>query len=118
MTQQLLQTPDGKGRVVACEVLVATSAVRNLIREGKVHQIYSVMQSGGRFGMTTMDQSLADLVKAGKVTQQLALERCHDPEELTRLMSGAGGPAPGGYGQQQPGQPPAYPPVGGGMAQG
>ena len=91
MTQQLLQTPDGKGRVVACEVLVTTSAVRNLIREGKVHQIYSVMQSGGRFGMQTMDQALAEHVKNGLVTQELALERCHDPEELTRLMSTAGG---------------------------
>jgi twitching motility protein PilT len=97
MTQQLLQTPDGHGRVVACEVLVTTSAVRNLIREGKVHQIYSVMQAGGRFGMQTMDQALADLVKANQVTQQLALEKCHDPEELTRLLatSGGGAYAPG-----------------------
>ena len=102
MTQQLLQTPDGRGRVVACEVLVTTSAVRNLIREGKVHQIYSVMQSGGRFGMQTMDQALAEHVKNGLVTQQLALERCHDPEELTRLMSTAGAPT-GAPGTQQPG---------------
>ena len=90
VTQQLLQTADGRGRVVAVEVLVATPAVRNLIREGKTHQIYSIMQAGGRFGMQTMDQSLANLVKAGKITQQIAYERCHDPEELNRLIGGAG----------------------------
>jgi twitching motility protein PilT len=90
VTQQLLQTADGQSRAVACEVLICTPAVRNLIREGKVHQIYSIMQAGGRFGMQTMDQSLANLVKAGQITQQLAYERCHDPEELNRLIGGAG----------------------------
>jgi twitching motility protein PilT len=94
VTQQLLQTADGRGRVVSCEILICTPAVRNLIREGKVHQIYSIMQAGGRFGMQTMDQSLANLVKAGKITQQLAYERCHDPEELNRLIGGGGA----GYG--------------------
>jgi twitching motility protein PilT len=93
-TQQLLQTADGQGRVVASEVLVATAAVRNLIREGKTHQIYSVMQAGGRFGMQTMDASLAGLVRAGKVSPELALDRCHDPEELTRLVG------PGGMGSR------------------
>jgi twitching motility protein PilT len=86
VTQQLLQTADGRGRVVATEVLVATAAVRNLIREGKVHQIYSVMQAGGRFGMRTMDASLAELVQAGRITNELAMDRSHDPEELTRLL--------------------------------
>jgi twitching motility protein PilT len=90
VTQQLLQTTDGHGRAVAVEVLICTPAVRNLIREGKVHQIYSIMQAGGRFGMQTMDQSLANLVKAGLITQQLAYERCHDAEELNRLIGGAG----------------------------
>ncbi len=88
VTQQLLQTSDGRGRCVAVEVLVATPAVRNLIREGKTHQIYSIMQAGGRFGMQTMDQSLATLVKQGRVTQQMAYERCHDAEELNRLIGG------------------------------
>lgn len=85
-TQQLLQTADGKGRVVACEVLICTPAVRNLIREGKTHQIYSVMQAGGRFGMQTMDQSLAELVKAGKITLDMARERCANEEDLMRLL--------------------------------
>jgi twitching motility protein PilT len=90
VTQQLLQTADGRGRAIAVEVLICTPAVRNLIREGKVHQIYSIMQAGGRFGMQTMDQSLANLVRSGLITQQLAYERCHDAEELNRLIGGAG----------------------------
>jgi twitching motility protein PilT len=90
VTQQLLQTTDGQGRVVACEVLVTTPAIRNLIREGKVHQIYSAMQAGGRFGMQTMDMSIAAHVKAGRISQAMAFERCHDPEELQRLVGGAG----------------------------
>jgi twitching motility protein PilT len=94
VTQQLIPTADGKGRAVACEVMVATPAIRNLIREGKVHQIYSSMQAGGRFGMQTMDMSLAQHVKAGRITQQIAFERCHDPEELQRLVGGSSG---GGY---------------------
>ena len=98
VTQQLLQTADGHSRVVAVEVLVCTPAVRNLIREGKVHQIYSIMQAGGRFGMQTMDQSLATLVKAGKISQQLAYERCHDAEELSRLIGGGGSSFTAGYG--------------------
>jgi twitching motility protein PilT len=71
--------------------MVTTPAIRNLIREGKVHQIYSAMQAGGRFGMQTMDMSLAQHVKAGRITQQVAFERCHDEEELTRLIGSAGG---------------------------
>jgi twitching motility protein PilT len=98
VTQQLMQTGDGHGRVVAVEVLVCTPAVRNLIREGKVHQIYSIMQAGGRFGMQTMDQSLATLVKAGKISQQLAYERCHDAEELNRLIGGGVASFDAGYG--------------------
>jgi twitching motility protein PilT len=100
-TQQLLPTADGKGRVVAAEVLVATPAVRNLVREGKTHQIYSMMQAGGRFGMQTMDASLAELVRGGKITHQLALDRCHDPEELSRLLKGMV-PSGNGYGMSGP----------------
>jgi twitching motility protein PilT len=94
VTQQLIPTADGAGRAVATEVMVATPAIRNLIREGKVHQIYSAMQAGGRFGMQTMDMSLAAQVKANKVTQQMAFERCHDPEELQRLIGGGSGMMP------------------------
>jgi twitching motility protein PilT len=85
VSQQLLKTADGKGRAVAVEVLVATPAVRNLIREGKTHQIYTSMQAGGKFGMQVMDQDLARLVKTGKVTYENALEHCHRVEEFNRL---------------------------------
>lgn len=87
--QQLLPRLGGKGRGVACEVLIATPAIRNMIREGKVHQIYSAMQGGGKFGMQTMDQSLADLVRNSKISLEVALERCHHEDELRRLVSGA-----------------------------
>jgi twitching motility protein PilT len=88
VTQQLVPTITGSGRVLAAEVLVATPAVRNLIREGKTHQIYSSMQAGGRYGMQTMDQSLADLVRSGQVSLEAALERCTNEEDLRRLASG------------------------------
>ena len=87
--QQLLPTADGAGRIIACEVLVATPAIRNLIREGKTHMIYSSMQAGAKFGMQTMDQALADLVKANKITYELALERCHNAEDLAKLSGRA-----------------------------
>lgn len=94
-TQQLLPTRDGRGRCVACEILIPTAAVRNLIREGKTHQIYSVMQTGSQFGMQTMDASLADLVRRGIITQELALNRAHDREGLKRLLPMAAGAAAG-----------------------
>ncbi len=86
MTQQLLPNADGSGRVVATEVLVPTPAVRNLIREGKTHQIYSVLQTGSNVGMQTMDASLATLVRQGKIAQKLAEARSSTPEELRRLL--------------------------------
>jgi twitching motility protein PilT len=86
VTQQLLPTADGKGRCCATEVLVPTPAVRNLIREGKTHQIYSALQTGGQFGMQTMDASLAQLVRQHKISRELAEARSSAPEELRRLM--------------------------------
>ncbi len=92
MTQQLLPTADGAGRVCACEILVPTPAVRNLIREGKTHQIYSAIQTGSQVGMQTMDSALAALVKHGVISRQLAEERSSNVEELRRLM-GTGAPS-------------------------
>ena len=86
VTQQLLATADGNGRVVATEVLVPTPAVRNLIRDGKTHQIYSTLQTGGSHGMQTMDAALATLVRGGQITRELAEARSSSPEELRRLM--------------------------------
>jgi len=91
MTQTLLPTADGSGRCVACEVLVPTPAVRNLIREGKTHQIYSTMQTGGSSGMQTMDAALATLVRQGKITQRVAEGASSTPDELRRLMNLGGG---------------------------
>ena len=88
LTQQLLPTLDGKGRVAAAEIMIATPAIRNMIREGKVHQIYSAMQAGGRYGMKTMDMALAQLVKAGRISYDVARHGCHDVEELARLAGG------------------------------
>jgi twitching motility protein PilT len=89
VSQQLCRTADGKGRVVTAEVLVATPAIRNLIREGKTHQIYSAMQAGAKFGMQTMDQHLADLVKKGRITFETGMEKCHHVEDFTRLCGRA-----------------------------
>ena len=89
VTQALLPTADGAGRIAACEVLIPTAAVRNLIREGKTHQIMSVMQTGSQSGMQTMDAALATLVRQGKISQKLAEQRSSHPDELRRLM-GAG----------------------------
>jgi twitching motility protein PilT len=88
LTQQLLPTADGSGRCVAVEVLSPTPAVRNLIREGKTHQIYSAIQTGAVHGMQTMDASLSELVKKGKITRELALARAGNAEELARLLGG------------------------------
>jgi twitching motility protein PilT len=86
VTQQLLPCLGGIGRVAACEVLIPTPAVRNLIREGKTHQLYTVMQTGGQQGMQTMNASLADLVRYGKITKDLALRRSSTPDDLDRLL--------------------------------
>jgi twitching motility protein PilT len=86
VTQQLLPSSDGSSRVAACEILVPTAAVRNLIREGKTHQIPSVLQTSSSVGMQTMDSALATLVRQGKITQQAAEARSSTPDELRRLL--------------------------------
>ena len=85
VTQQLIPTNDGRGRVIAAEVLIATPAIRNLIREGKVHQITTSMQAGAQHGMVTMDQSLAELVKRNAITYEMGSERCSNVEDFSRL---------------------------------
>jgi twitching motility protein PilT len=105
ITQTLLPRKDGRGRVVACEVLVPTPGVRNLIREGKNHQIYSAIQTGGRYRMQTMDAALVELVRRALITEEEAEKRSSNPDELRRLagvsipVAGAGrdGSAGGGY---------------------
>jgi twitching motility protein PilT len=77
----------GTGRVLSCETLIVTSAIENLIREGKVEQIPMLMQTGGKYGMQTSNQCLGDLVKKRKISQKQALEHSQDPEELMKLLS-------------------------------
>lgn len=84
--QTLCKKANGTGRAVATEVMVATPAIRNLIREGKTHQIYSAMQAGSDHGMHTMDQHLAELVKKGKITYEVGVEKCHHVEDFNKLV--------------------------------
>jgi twitching motility protein PilT len=84
--QTLVKKASGKGRVVATEVLIATPAVANLIREGKTFQIASAMQAGGDLGMHTMDRHLADLANAGVISQRAALDKAQDPDGIKQLI--------------------------------
>ena len=86
VTQQLLPSADGHGRAAAVEVLTATPAVRNLIRERKGYQLASQMQAGAKFGMVTMDQNLAELVRAKRITLDTALERAANSDDLRSLL--------------------------------
>src|SRR4051795_7116008 len=86
VTQTLLPTVDGKGRVAALEILLPDDAVRNLIRTAKVEQIYSVMQTNTSRGMQTLEQALVDLVTRGVVTQEVALARSSRPDQLLGLF--------------------------------
>ena len=86
VTQTLVPSRDGQGRVVACEILAPPPGVRNLIREGKTHQIYSAMQTGSKFGMQTMDAALVELVRKGMVSREEAEKRSSNPDEFARLL--------------------------------
>ncbi|MFD2839654.1 PilT/PilU family type 4a pilus ATPase [Populibacterium corticicola] len=88
--QTLCKRANGPGRVVATEVMVATPGIRNLVREGKTHQIYSAMQAGKNQGMHTMDQHLADLVKTGAISYETGVDKCHHIEDFNRLAGRTG----------------------------
>jgi twitching motility protein PilT len=92
MCQSLLPKIDGKGRAMAMEILVPNAAVRNLVREDKIHQIYSAMQSGQeKFGMQTFNQSLATLYFQKQITMEVALARSSNADELQEMINrGAG----------------------------
>ena len=103
---QTLMPRVGGGRAMALEIMVATPAIRNLIREEKIHQIYSSIQSGSKFGMQTMNQSLAELVKRRQVTREEAVNRSTLPEELAQLLNdGVGTPTAAGAGAPAGGSP-------------
>jgi twitching motility protein PilT len=85
VTQQLVPTVDRTARVAAAEVLVATPAIRNLVRDGKIHQVFPMIQSGRKLGMNTMDEHLGNLVKEGRIELDQALLRCRDANEVRRI---------------------------------
>ena len=82
ISQQLIPRADGKGRVAAFEVLHANTAIRNLIREGKSHQIANIMQTNRRMGMITMDDAIVQLVREGKITRQMAAAFAQEPDSI------------------------------------
>jgi twitching motility protein PilT len=82
ITQSLIPTADGAGRVAAFEVMHANNAVRNLIREGKSHQLESVMQTNRKMGMITMDEAIGQLYLAGKIDREQAIHFAHDPDKM------------------------------------
>jgi len=84
--QQLVPRADGRGRALCAEVMFATPGVRSLIREDKIHQIYSMVQTGGRFGMKTMNQALHDLYRQNLITYDEALSRATDSDDMKRLF--------------------------------
>ena len=86
VTQTLVPTVDGKGRVAALEILLPDDAVRNLIRQAKVEQIYSVMQTNTGRGMQTLEQAFVDLVTRGIITQEVAMSRSSRPDQLLGLL--------------------------------
>ena len=88
ISQQLLPAANGVGRYPAVEILVATSAMRNLIRRGDDHQLRANIETGRAEGMLTMEQSLAELVRAGRVSRETAYAHCNHPEDLRRHLNG------------------------------
>ncbi len=87
--QQLVPLASGRGRCAAMEIMVATPGIRNLIREGKSFMIQNAIETGQEFGMQTLDDSLAQLVRQGLVTKEDAERKCHDPETFNKLLAGA-----------------------------
>ncbi|WML35173.1 type IV pilus twitching motility protein PilT [Clostridium sp. OS1-26] len=87
ISQQLLPKADGDGRVAAVEIMVANAAIQNMIREGKTHQLESSIQTGGKYGMKTMDMSLSELYKKGLVSYESALSYASDRDMLSRIIS-------------------------------
>ena len=86
LSQNLLRSTDGKSRVLAMEIMLGVPAISNLIREGKTHQMATIIQGGANIGMQTLDQHLKNLCQAGKVTFEEAISKAKEPRELAQLM--------------------------------
>lgn len=89
ISQTLLRRLDASGRTAAFEILICTPGVRNVVREGKAYQIYSLIQTGQKYGMQLLDQSLKELYLSGTVAYGDALSKCSNPQEFERAVSGA-----------------------------
>src|SRR5918999_1159641 len=103
VTQTLMPRADGQGRVPAVEILLPDDATRNLIRQGKVEQVYSIMQTSAGRGMQTMEQALAELVRRGVVTFDVARSRSSRPDQLIGLLERTGFAVPASHSGGQPG---------------
>ena len=86
LCQTLLPMASGRGRTISVEILIGTDGIKNLIREGKTHQIYTQIEAGGGLGMQTMDRAIADLYKRGKISREVALMHARKQDELKRHM--------------------------------
>jgi twitching motility protein PilT len=116
LCQTLLPRADGRGRALAMEILIPNAAIRNLIREDKVHQIYSMMQTGQDLhGMQTFNQSLATLFHKRQITRELAMQRTSNANELRDLIDRGAGLNTGNGSSPRPGMPPAYSQAGRGV---
>jgi len=92
VTQQLLPPAGTSGRSVACEIMICTAAIKNLIREAKAHQVLSIIQTSTNIGMQTMDQALRDLYQRGMISYEDAMERSVNPEELKKMLNTGNAP--------------------------
>jgi len=87
ISQQLFPRSDNQGRVAGMEILIGTSAVKNIVREGKTHQLYSVMQTGSKYGMITMDNYILKLYETGKITMDTALSKAFNPDYIKKRVT-------------------------------
>ena len=86
LSQTLLRSTDGRTRVMAMEVMLGIPAIQNLIREGKTHQMPTIIQGGAALGMQTLDQDLKRLLQSGKVTFEEAISKAQNPRELAQMV--------------------------------
>jgi twitching motility protein PilT len=86
LSQVLLRSTDGKSRVLAMEIMLGIPAISNLIREGKTHQMATIIQGGAQLGMQTLDQHLRTLLQAGKITFEEAIGKAKEPRELAAMV--------------------------------
>jgi twitching motility protein PilT len=86
LSQTLLRSTDGRSRVMAMEIMLGIPAISNLIREGKTHQMETIIQGGAQLGMQTLDQHLKNLLQAGKITFEEAVSKAKNPRELANMV--------------------------------